>query len=174
MSISAQDFLTAANSICDISSEAGYRSAVSRAYYSVYHGCLEWEKSFPALGSNGGTIGGVHQQLINRLRNPAHEVKDEDTRKLSRIVAARTEALKTKRTAADYFLTATGHAEVDAKNACAQAQELLQRIGQYHQVDQTAPAASPAPAQPHVSSEPDPSPSSPSPTGQRPLLKRVR
>lgn len=175
MSITAPDILVLAKQICELSSEAGNRSAISRSYYSVYHGCLEWEKSFPNIGSNSGPQGGVHQQLINRLRNPAPELKDDATRGLSRRIAARLDALRTKRKAADYLLDTPNHTNIDAANCCAQAADVLGKIT-------VAPAAENEPDDPPQGptppSSPPPStprqPEQPSGGGARPALKRVR
>lgn len=172
MTIAAHEILTVANLICGFSSEAGYRSAISRAYYSVFHSCLEWEKSLALPGSGSGHEGGHHQQLINRLRNPAPEVKDPDVRILSRKIAARVEALRTKRVAADYFLSAAGHAAVDAANSCAQAASILQQLpgGAAPQPAPPPPAPAPTPA---PSSPPTQPPSAPPSSNARPSLKRI-
>lgn len=171
MTIAAHDILTTAEKICGFSNEAGYRSAISRAYYSVFHCCLEWEKSLAIPGSGSGHEGGHHQQLINRLRNPAPEVKDPATRMLSKKIAARVEALRTKRVAADYLLSSAGHAAVDAQNCCAQATDVLQQIT----ATLVAPPAQALPSTPaaaQAASTPIPPPASPG--GGRPGLKRIR
>lgn len=173
MTISAPDLLILARQLCELSSEAGNRSAISRAYYSVYHSCLEWEKTFPCLGSNTGPNGGVHQELLNRLRNPAPELRDAETRGLCRVVAARVEALRTKRGAADYELAAPNHTGIDAANCCAQAAEILEQIG-------VAIPASDGPSDPPEDpSPPPPPPPAPAPrpsppSNGRPSLVRVR
>jgi hypothetical protein len=177
MTISAQDILIVAKEICKIYSEAGYRGSISRAYYAVYHGCLEWEKTFPAVGSSFGTNGGLHQQLVNRLKNPAPEIKDEKLSRLSRIIASRVEALKTKRTAADYKILSNGFTLVDAENSCAQAEDILKKIGVNAdpQFGETIPDKPHAPFdseknEPPPDKEPDPSPPK---VDQRPKLRRV-
>ncbi len=170
MTIAAPDILDVAQQIRAFSSEAGNRSAISRAYYSVYHSCLEWEKTFASPGSQSGPEGGFHQQLINRLRNPAPEVRDPGLRMLSKKIAARVEALRTKRVAADYLLSAVGHGNVDAENCCAQATDVMQQIS-----GTAAACAAPAQPQPPTDSPqlipqgPDTPPSG----GGRPALKRI-
>lgn len=176
MTTAAQDILGVAQKICEFSCEAGYRSAISRAYYSVYHGGLEWEKSFPSPGSNIGPEGGVHQQLINRLRNPAPEIKDPDLRALSRRIAARLDALRTKRKAADYLLAAAGHEAIDAANCCAQAKDVLEKIGGGN-ADSSGSAPSPADCSTDsdIGAAPEPEPPPPAPPASgRPSLRRIR
>lgn len=166
MTTAAHEILEVAQRICSFANEAGYRSAISRAYYSVYHSCLEWEKSLALPGSGSGPEGGGHQQLINRLRNPAPEVKDPTVRLLSKKIAARVDALRIKRVAADYFLSAPCHGAVDAQNSCAQAESILQQLP-------SAVASQPEPVPPPPPAPAPPPPSTPS-TGSRPSLKRIR
>lgn len=166
MTIAAHDILNIAHQIRGFSNEAGYRSAISRAYYSVFHSCLDWEKSLAIPGSCSGHEGGHHQQLINRLRNPAPELKDSATRMLSKKIAARVEALRTKRVAADYMLSASGHGAVDAENCCAQAADVLQQISAVNTTVQPVQPVQPAPTAPK-------SPTQPTGSG-RPTLKRIR
>lgn len=49
--------------------EARRRSAISRAYYASYHRCVRWEKQLPHK-STCRKQGGVHAQLIDRLKAP--------------------------------------------------------------------------------------------------------
>lgn len=170
MTIAAHEILTVANQICGFSNEAGYRSAISRAYYSVFHSCLEWEKSLAIPGSGSGHDGGHHQQLINRLRNPAPEVKDPAIRLLSKKIAARVDALRTKRVAADYFLSAPGHSAVDAANTCAQAASILQQLPN---AAAPQPGPVPPPPPPAPPAPPPQPPSAPPTNGARPSLKRI-
>lgn len=171
------EILGIAQALCSADNEAGFRSAVSRAYYALYHGCLEWEADLPVPGSADGAPGGVHQQLINRLRNPPPELKDPTARSLSRRVAAIVEGLRTKRTAADYRLQLSCDAEA-AHNACALVEETLNRIGSRSKVDDsaiesaggtTATASEDCTAVTEPEQTPPPSP----PTGGPPKLRRV-
>lgn len=174
MTIASQDILVVAKKICELSCEAGYRSAISRAYYSIYHGGLEWEKSFPNFGSNVGPQGGVHQQLINRLRNPAPEMKDADLRGLSRRIAARLDALRTKRKAADYMLTAEGHEAIDAANCCAQAEDVLRKIKGQTAPESIAPSPANGGTEPSAGAKSEIEPLPPaSPEARRASLRRI-
>lgn len=124
MSIACSDLLALAQKLAEQKEETSCRSSVSRAYYAAYHRCNDWHNSLKAPGSNVGPVGGVHQQLINRLRNPAPEVKGEE-RRISKLKAAWLEVLRDKRHKADYKLD--GNCErADALQACADAKNLLE------------------------------------------------
>jgi uncharacterized protein (UPF0332 family) len=126
MSIKKEDLLNLACELRSAGAEPHWRSAVSRAYYAVYHGCTDWHKALPMPGSNTGPAGGVHQQLINRMRNPDTSTPDGQ-RKLSKMLATQLEVLRGQRHQADYNLGD----KVDqalAANACQQAQAILAKI----------------------------------------------
>ncbi len=106
------EFLTLADTLAAMADEASQRSAVSRAYYAAYHRCNIWHDQLPAPGSNAGIAGGVHQTLINRLKNPAPELPAADKLR-SKSLGMRLEVVKKARKKADYELQSVlGPAEV--------------------------------------------------------------
>lgn len=105
MSIRAADFVQVAERLAAVDDEPHARSAVSRAYYGAYHAALAWERGLAAPGSMAGAVGGMHEQLLARLRTPAPEVKGEQRLK-SRSLAYRLQVLRASRTMADYDLAA--------------------------------------------------------------------
>jgi hypothetical protein len=112
MAIQTRQLMSHAEDLAIPDSECSWRSAISRSYYAAFHVTGAWEKQLPAPGSNQGPEGGHHQQLINRLRNPAPEVPLELKRK-SRSIAGRLQTQKERRVKADYFLDVdVGRAEV--------------------------------------------------------------
>jgi hypothetical protein len=123
MGITHTEFLNLAQQLAQENSEAALRSSVSRAYYAVYHHFKNWHDQLPCPGSSAGHPGGVHQELINRLRNPAPELKQEQKVE-SKTKAAQLEALRNQRHIADYKLSDTVEATL-AKNACELAKKLL-------------------------------------------------
>lgn len=122
MASTCEELVAFAESIDKSMGEAAWRAAVSRAYYGAYHRSVQWEKLLPALGSNSGTAGGVHQQLINRLQNPAPECGGE--RMKSRSLAYRLAQLKVLRTSADYDLISS-MTEEQTVSAIVNAKQLL-------------------------------------------------
>jgi len=70
MSVQASDLLALAGTLASGVCEAEWRCAVSRGYYAAFHACGDWHNALPMPGSNSGLGGGMHQELINRLRNP--------------------------------------------------------------------------------------------------------
>lgn len=127
MTIAKEDMLALASELLEMSSECAWRSSVSRGYYAAYHGCWTWEASHGVPGSNEGANGGEHQKLLNRLRHPPPELKDEVKRSLSKVLAPSLEALRNTRHEADYDLH-TDLGQERARNHVARAGQLLQRL----------------------------------------------
>lgn len=77
-------------------------------------------------GSIDGAPGGVHQKLLNQLRNCAPECT-QPQRELSKSLSAQLGALRFTRNIADYQLAASFD-EVQAHNACSVAQLVLRKV----------------------------------------------
>lgn len=103
MSVAPDDLWHYADSSKASDSEVQQRCSMSRAYYAAYHCCVSWHKNLPAPGSSGTGGGGMHQTLINQLRNPDATL-DANRRLLSRSLGYTLQALKTDRELADYHL----------------------------------------------------------------------
>lgn len=126
MSVTPADLLALAGSLAAGDDEARWRGAISRCYYAAFHACGAWHDALPMPGSNAGPAGGVHQELINRLRNPDACVPQAG-RDLSKVMAAKLDALRHQRVQADYHLADAMDA-VLAANACAHCAEMLNRV----------------------------------------------
>ena len=126
MSITKEDLLQLANDLLLNSAEVHHRSAVSRAYYAAYHGCLGWHANMPVPGSVDGPPGGVHQQLFNQLRNgaPGWSISQKS---LGRVLSMQLGGLKIRRTTADYHL-GKPFDEATAATNCATAGTLLSKL----------------------------------------------
>ena len=122
MPTTSEGFVTFAETLDKSTGEAALRASVSRAYYGAYHRCLEWEKQLPALGSRIGPDGGIHQQLINRLKNPAPESNSVAMK--SRSLAYRLVQLKVNRVSADYHLDVL-LTDAQVESAIVNARQLL-------------------------------------------------
>lgn len=120
------------------------RSSISRAYYAAYHGCKTWCEDLPGIASIGGGLeGGVHQNLVNQLQNPAPEVTCPLIRKKSKLLGARVQVFKMHRVKADYFLTEAHPYSDWAANTISGVEQMLaqmQPVGQ-QAVPSMAPAA---------------------------------
>lgn len=172
MSTTPVELLDLAKAIAADRGEAHQRSAVSRAYYAGYHGCKAWYEELPGVASiGGGAEGGVHQNLINQLQNPAPEVTCAATRKASKLLGTRLQVYKTQRVQADYFLSEP-HPYADwSANAIAGVGQMLAQMQPTQQ--QALPPMAPAQAAPQpVSDEVQLVPVMA--TGSRPTLKRVK
>lgn len=123
MGMAHTEFLLLAQQLAREANEVALRSSVSRAYYAAYHHIKNWHNQLPAPGSNTGPGGGVHQELINRLRNPAPELSKE-MKAQSKMKAAQLETLRNQRHIADYRLD-DNVTVTHALNACEQAKRLL-------------------------------------------------
>ena len=127
MSVTKEDLLQLANELLLAANEVQWRAAVSRAYYAAYHGCLVWHAGMPTPGSaGGGKPGGVHQQLLNQLRNGAPEWSASQ-KFLGRILSAQLGALKARRKIADYDLNEPFDRALAASN-CAAAEQLVGKL----------------------------------------------
>ena len=126
MSIQKENLLALADELSAGATETHWRSAVSRAYYAAYHGSNDWHTALPVPGSNSGQSGGVHQELINRLRNP-DTATPIATRNLSKILASKLEVLRGQRGKADYKLPETVD-PVCAEQACELAKQILLKL----------------------------------------------
>jgi uncharacterized protein (UPF0332 family) len=128
MSINSLDLIKIAETLSSMDSEAAHRSATSRAYYAAYHACAQWESELSMVGSNTGPQGGIHQQLVNRLKNPAPEIKDLEKKKLSRILSMLLDSLRIQRKMADYSITEP-YDSSSAINHCETSKIILEKIG---------------------------------------------
>lgn len=82
--------------------EADWRGTCSRSYYSIYEDGKEFYANLPIPGFvRSESIGGLHQDLIERLSNPGSPRSDPNTLK-SRQVGALMATLHAKRIKADY------------------------------------------------------------------------
>ena len=126
MSVIKEDLLQLANQLVVATTETHWRTAVSRAYYAAYHGCVEWHASMPTPGSSGSNPTGVHQQLLNKLKNGAPEWIPEH-KLLGRVLSAQLGALKAKRTVADYDLCVIVD-QAQAASDCAMAETCLAKL----------------------------------------------
>lgn len=105
MSVDSNDLLHLAHALCADDCEVKWRTGVSRAYYAAYHACTHWHSAMPVPGSVAGPSGGIHQVLINQLKNGAPEWSP-DQRALGRRLAVQLATLKDRRVLADYDLCA--------------------------------------------------------------------
>jgi uncharacterized protein (UPF0332 family) len=106
MPITTADLMHVARSLAQAGGEPNLRSCVSRAYYAAYHHAKHWHAMLPTPGSNVGPPGGLHQQLINQLAHP-HVSVPLAMQIMSRQLALKLEALRGRRTFADYKLAGT-------------------------------------------------------------------
>jgi uncharacterized protein (UPF0332 family) len=125
MSIKPRDLLSIARQQAVQETEIWRRSAISRAYYAAYHRCRLWELALPAPGSNAGPAGGIHQDLINRLSNPAPECGPELAAR-SRACGAQLRAQRQRRVDADYEIDAEVSQE-DLRKQLDAVEQLLAR-----------------------------------------------
>lgn len=127
MSVDKEALLALANELGSGVSECYLRTSISRAYYAAYHGCDTWHKALPMPGTDTGPAGGRHQQLLNRLYNPAPEVKDPVERSTSKILSSQLGALRGYRVTADYMLGETVDQALQA-TSYALAQKIFEKL----------------------------------------------
>lgn len=126
MSVTKEDLLQLANELLLTVTEVEWRAAVSRAYYAAYHGCRVWHAGMPTPGSASGQPGGVHQQLLNQMRNGAPEWSTSE-KFLGRVLSAQLGALKARRKIADYDLNESFDQALAASD-CATAGHMISKL----------------------------------------------
>jgi hypothetical protein len=125
MSIGPSDLWKFAGSLSSNSDEVDQRASISRAYYGAYHACLTWHSKLPVPGSNSGIGGGVHQQLLNQLKNPATAL-DPPQQTKSKSLGYMLLELKAHRQVADYELLANISSTLPAE-VCAKAKLIIEK-----------------------------------------------
>ena len=115
-----QEFLKTAQRLLTSNTEGDLRSAVSRAYYAVFHSFREWLKQF---GVDIGIGGSAHSNLYFGLNNCG----DPDVGR----IADRIDALRSERVKSDYDLvirvlpTTANNCVSDAQTIISDFQALL-------------------------------------------------
>lgn len=105
MAVTSNCFLEHARSLAKRGDEISLRSAISRAYYSVYHRLKAYPDRF-SLRTEAASKG-AHDQLIRTLRNADSGVlKHADSIALTRVAQELAE-LRDMRSQADYHLDQT-------------------------------------------------------------------
>lgn len=114
--MNANDFLTLATQLVGGSTEAEWRTAISRAYYAAFHTARDL---FESMGFAVPRADLAHQYLYHRLNNCGHAQLQQAGRDLS--------DLRTLRNLADYDLR---HllAQQSARNAVLLAQTIIQTL----------------------------------------------
>ena len=128
MTVELSSFLDVAQTLLNTGKECRDRSSVSRSYYAAYHACLKWEAKLKAPGSSAGLVGGVHQQLINRLSNPAPELAMGEKNK-SKLLASQLNIFKAHRHIADYSLCQDEDFANWARNDLVGIKSMVERMG---------------------------------------------
>ena len=106
MSVTPHELLQLASELHQAAtSEAQYRNAIGRAYYSCYHLAQDFHGALPSPGQLPVGPAGNHAELAHRLQNPT--ISKDDTRfKVSRIVGMRLQTFHAIRIRADYRVDA--------------------------------------------------------------------
>lgn len=141
MPINAYDFIRIARlglkECCD---EAGYRNAVSRAYYSIYHSAssLVSSRQIPKYNGKGtpNVMGGTHRKLAYYLTDNENN-KEPFNRDDMSVIAVKLKMTKTLRTTADYHLTRTVTAE-DADYMIMEAEGIFEKVKAMHESQEVA------------------------------------
>ncbi|MFM4993845.1 hypothetical protein ACEUCK_18185 [Aeromonas veronii] len=118
MSVFSKDFLSFATDSVQRADEIGYRNAIARSYYAMFHEVRELVVSLPNYSSH------AHDGLIQYLRNPN---KDEPYDKMAlRGLAAMLQQQKGKRVVADYDLSSDVNSS-DALESIKTAERFFQK-----------------------------------------------
>lgn len=123
MSIQGRDFLLAAKNHSTMNHEAGYRSATSRAYYSLYHEVCSVLKHCPPTSHDG-----VLQYLMKGTSRNAEPYDKMSLIQLGAVLGQQ----KTKRKKADYEL-ALEFTEMEAKSSIVAVEKMIKKVDELKQ-----------------------------------------
>ncbi len=116
--VNYQDFIKSAEQLLETGDEMGYRNAVSRAYYALYHRCLPLFNEISDRPADDH-----HAQVVRTLRQqPQYQS-----------IANRLNNLRKRRNTADYELHKT-LSRYDAIMAVKMAQNAIEELDQLEQV----------------------------------------
>ncbi|HBT3131839.1 TPA: hypothetical protein MBF18_003556 [Klebsiella pneumoniae] len=118
MSIHGRDFLTASKSCVDSQCESGYRGAISRSYYALYHEICATLRMCPPT---------THEGVVLYLTTDARR-KDEPYEFMSLVqLGAVLKQQKAKRKMADYELSQS-ITELEAKASISVVDKMITKI----------------------------------------------
>ncbi|MDH0866649.1 hypothetical protein [Mitsuaria sp. GD03876] len=124
MATHIEELLDLAEGLLAKESECAWRAAISRSYYAAYHRAVRWEEEQHIDGASLGQPGGLHQQLINRLRNPS-TLLPIDLRRKAMLLGTKLQIQKERRAQADYRLDEAIHLR-DAQDQVRQARQVVE------------------------------------------------
>jgi len=125
MSVTGKDFIEFAGKCISHNDEIGYRNAIGRAYYGVYHETLEKLEKCPEKAS--------HQEVRDYLTNDAWLTGNEPFEKMKLIsIGTILRHLHTRRKWADYELQRT-MSKADAEAILIMANKALDTLHQMHE-----------------------------------------
>jgi uncharacterized protein (UPF0332 family) len=121
MAIAGEDFLESANRSLDEGDEVGFRNAISRSYYAMYHKVLSTITSEIPRYSGGG----VHSSLLSYLEHSAigEPYDSREMKKFSYML----KASRDLRCLADYEIGRDDISRVMAEDALLRAKKLIER-----------------------------------------------
>lgn len=123
MSVNSDSFMLVAQHDLALGQEIGYRMAVGRSYYAVFHKLLESFNQYQFDHSSSGTHSDVYDYLLNGA-GATYENKDP---KQFKIIAYQFMQAKQKRVHADYNL-ALDYKKETAEIELRQAEKLIKKI----------------------------------------------
>lgn len=115
MTINSNDFISFANDCMARKDEIGYRNAIARSYYGVYHHVRGMLKKGPKEN---------HQGLINYLDTESWKDNEEYEKNSLRGLSIMLQMMKDKRVVADYSLKTTVTI-VDAEESLKTADRIM-------------------------------------------------
>lgn len=166
MSVNAHELLAAANKVLGYSDcEADHRGVMSRAYYAIYEDGRKFHEDLRSPGSLvADSRGGLHQNLLEQLKNPTIDKDSVDGRR-SRRLGILMGSLHVLRVKADYNRSAVV-SKIDAADSLAYAKSVLDIL-----FPTQPPLGQIKPADISVSAAPVDDPAQ---SPARPTLKRIK
>ncbi len=101
MAINGRDFLDSSLQCLEYECEAGFRNAVSRAYYSMFHKAHEELKNIPHCNNNH------HANLIRYMRGELGKPEERTSAPRLKILGYELRQMRQARNESDYKLTET-------------------------------------------------------------------
>lgn len=109
------------------SSEANFRSVISRGYYAAFTAAYQWHAALPVPGSIGMQARGKHETLVAQLMNPMLKDDEAGRRQVSVAIGKMLNSARMMRNKADYNID-LDITEADMRSSLGQCVRVVEQL----------------------------------------------